>query len=54
MRAVIAFIAFVVIAVAIAGGSDYEEAKRSQAEYCEMVAKGYWPDYEGQYKAWCR
>lgn len=35
------------------GNQDYEEAKSAQAEYCEMVRKGYWPDYEGKYAQWC-
>jgi hypothetical protein len=35
------------------GNEDYEEAKQAQAEYCEMVQKGYWPDYEGKYAQWC-
>jgi hypothetical protein len=44
-----------VIAMGIVGQSDFEEAERQQAEYCEMVklfkqTKGQsgWPAYNGE------
>ena len=38
-------IAAVILAFGIAGAGDYEEAKRSNELYCQMVAEGTWPDF---------
>ena len=34
----------------IVGAMDYQDAKREHAKYCEMVAAGYWPDFENRYE----
>jgi hypothetical protein len=34
------------IALAIAGTSDVQEAKRQEAQYIEFVCKGLWGDYK--------
>ena len=36
---------FAFIALAIAGTSDVQEAKRHEAQYIEFVCKGLWGDY---------
>lgn len=33
---------------------DYEDAQAEEANYCEMVKAGHWPDYRGTYRAECR
>ena len=52
---VILAVIVLVIAMGIVGQSDFEEAERQQAEYCEMVklfkqTKGQsgWPAYNGE------
>lgn len=40
-----ALAAALVIAMGFAGSADYDDAQRSVAEYCEMVAAGHWPAY---------
>ena len=50
--------AFGLIAVLLAfgwvGQSDYQAAQVEQEYYCEMVAGGRWPDYNGTYKTECQ
>jgi hypothetical protein len=53
-QVILAIIGFI-IAMSIVGQSDFEEAERQQAEYCEMVklwkqTKGQagWPAYNGE------
>lgn len=36
--------------LSLAGQADYDEAQRQDQEYCDMVAKGVWPDYKNIYK----
>jgi hypothetical protein len=38
-------IAGLIIAFCWISTLDYAEEQREQAEYCENVARGYWPDY---------
>lgn len=38
----------VVIAFAVVGQADYEEARAQEQEYREMVCAGYWPAYNGE------
>ena len=38
----------------LAGSMDYEDQQAEQANYCEMVKAGYWPDYQGTYRRECR
>lgn len=43
-----AFVVVYVIALfSIAADADMQEQQRIQAEYCDMVAAGHWPDYKG-------
>ncbi|MBK8132429.1 MAG: hypothetical protein IPK48_06765 [Gammaproteobacteria bacterium] len=32
---------------------DYDDATREQAEYCQHVRDGLWPDYKGSYNKVC-
>ena len=44
----------VVLAVfGFVGHMDYEDEKVAQAQYCEMVKGGHWPDYRGTYRREC-
>ena len=36
-----------------AGNYDYEEAKASESNYCQMVRDGHLPDYNKNYKEVC-
>lgn len=38
----------------LVGQMDYDDAVDQQAQYCEMVKAGHWPDYRGTYRAECR
>lgn len=38
---------FLLALLALASKMDLEDAKAEQAAYCDMVAKGLWPAYEG-------
>ena len=38
----------------LVGAMDYEDAQAEEANYCEMVKAGHWPDYRGTYRAECR
>ena len=49
---VIACIGFV-IALGVAGTSDFEEAQRQAEQYCENVQSGVWADYNGTYDKFC-
>lgn len=35
------------------GHIDYADEKVAQAQYCEMVKAGHWPDYQGTYRREC-
>ena len=35
------------------GHMDYEDEQAAQAQYCEMVKVGHWPDYQGTYRREC-
>lgn len=39
-------IAIILLILAIPGESDYQEHLRQQAEYCEFVNAGVWPEYK--------
>jgi len=43
----------ILILLGIAGTLDFEEEEKSLNEYCEMVKRGDWPDYEGTYHDFC-
>jgi hypothetical protein len=43
-----------VFAFGYAGAGDLEEAERIQAEYCENVKSGAWPDFNKTYKEECK
>ena len=47
--AILAFFA----AFGLVGGMDYEDEKAQAALYCDNVASGVWPDYEGTYVSEC-
>lgn len=50
-------VAIVVLAFALfgwAGESDYQDAKREQAEYCQKVKQGIWPDFRETFDDECR
>ena len=49
----IALIAFILLAFGLAGANDYDEAVRQEAEYCDAVYHGKWPDYRGDYRQAC-
>ena len=49
---VLAIIAFSTLGWA--GESDYQDAKREQAEYCQNVKDGVWPDFRETYDSECR
>lgn len=40
-------VAFFVAALGFVGADDYRETVRQAVHYCDMVAAGYWPDYDG-------
>lgn len=46
-------IGFILLALGFAGASDYDEAVRQEAEYCDAVHSGKWPDYRGDYRQSC-
>lgn len=46
-------LAFILLALGFAGTSDLEEAQRQEAEYCDAVHHGKWPDYRGDYRQSC-
>jgi len=46
-------IAFLLAAYGFAGANGYEEALRQEAEYCDSVYHGKWPDYRGDYRQTC-
>lgn len=45
---------FFIFAFGFAGAGDLEEAERIQAEYCENVKSGAWPDFNKTYKEECK
>lgn len=44
----------VVVALGVVGEQDYQEQKRQEREYCENVASGIWPDYNGNAREVCK
>lgn len=38
----------------LVGAMDYEDQQAEQERYCEMVKAGFWPDFNGTYRAECR
>lgn len=38
--------AILVLALLAVGSMDYDDAVAADTHYCEMVARGYWPNYE--------
>lgn len=44
---------WILLALGLCGCGDYDDAKEEEALYCDMVAKGYWPDYRGVYQERC-
>lgn len=34
------------LAIALGGNADYQEAQREHHRYCQMVARGAWPDFK--------
>ena len=44
----------VFLLLGLMGHMDYEDAKAEEANYCEMVKAGHWPDYQGTYRSECR
>lgn len=44
----------VLLLLGLTGHMDYEDAKAEEANYCEMVKAGHWPDYRGMYRSECR
>lgn len=49
-----AILAALVLLLGLMGHMDYEDAKAEEANYCEMVKAGLWPDYRGTYRDECR
>ena len=49
-----AIIAALVLLFGLVGRMDYEDQLAEQANYCEMVKAGFWPDYQGTYRRECR
>lgn len=49
----IALLAALLAAFCVVGAMDYDDALLQQAEYCEKVAAGTWPDYQGTFKQEC-
>lgn len=45
--------AALIVLFGIVGRMDYEDALAQQRLYCDNVANGVWPDYEGSFKAEC-
>lgn len=39
-------IILIVVAVLVVGELDYQDELQSNASYCDMVNKGYWPNYK--------
>ena len=37
---------FILLALGVAGSSDYEEAVTHEQHYCEMVSEGLWGAYD--------
>lgn len=49
-----AILAAIILLLGIVGRMDLEAAEEDQAQYCEMVKAGHWPDYQGTYRRECR
>jgi hypothetical protein len=49
-----AIVAALALLFGLAGRMDYEDQQAEQANYCEMVKAGFWPDYQGTYRHECR
>ena len=41
------------IVFGLVGHWDFEAQRADQAQYCEMVKAGHWPDYQGTYRREC-
>ena len=50
----IATVLALLVLLALVGENDYEDALLQQQEYCQNVASGIWPDYNGNAKEVCR
>lgn len=50
-------IVWIVVAIlgllGVVGWADKQDAQDQQAHYCQMVADGLWPDYDGIYETAC-
>ena len=44
----------VFLLMGLMGRMDYEDAKAEEANYCEMVKAGFWPDFNGTYRDECQ
>jgi hypothetical protein len=37
----------------VAGTLEFQDEKQAEENYCEMVKRGEWPDFEGTYHDFC-
>jgi hypothetical protein len=51
-RAVLAIV-FLVLALVVTGYFDRQAMLKEQAQYCDMVSRGLWPDFHNSYEADC-
>lgn len=51
---IVLVVAVIAAAFAIVGTLDSEDAEIQQAEYCENVKDGTWPDFKKNYKNFCK
>lgn len=48
-----AALAGIILALCYTSTLDYADEQREQAEYCDNVRNGYWPDYNGNAREVC-
>lgn len=49
----IAIVAALLLLIGLVGTMDYQDEIAEENAYCQNVAEGIWPDYNGTYDRWC-
>lgn len=49
----IAIVTALLLLIGIVGNMDYQDEVAEANTYCQNVAEGVWPDYNGTYDRWC-
>lgn len=47
------YLVLILFVMGLVGNMDYQDEVAEANAYCQNVAEGVWPDYNGTYDRWC-